>query len=219
MKKEVKKNLCVGISSLVLFMIWTILLQIVDVQAIGPNQTKVGLATLNAYIHAFTGVHMNLYTMSDYLGLIPIFICMYFACVGCYQLLKRKSIFKVDLDLIVLGVYYSIVILCFIFFEKYPINYRPVLIEGRLEASYPSSTTLLVLSVMPTCILYVKQKIKNNIIKNIVCTICILFMLFMVIGRCISGVHWFTDIVASVMLCTGLYNIYKSIILYIDRKE
>lgn len=150
MKKNKTQNLLAGILLLVGFSVWTFLIQMVDVQPIGPNGSSVGFAALNGWFHQLTGVHWMLYTLTDWLGLVPIFVCLIFAGMGFVQLVQRKSLLKVDLDIILLGVYYVFVIFGYLLFEMMPINYRPVLIEGFLEASYPSSTTLLVLSVMPT---------------------------------------------------------------------
>lgn len=94
-----------------------------------------------------------------------------------------------------------------------PINYRPVLIEGILEASYPSSTTLLVLSVMLTLVFQVKCRIENRTVKNTICFLTIAFSVFMVIGRLVAGVHWFTDIVGAVILSAGLLSLYKAAVL------
>ena len=92
------------------------------------------------------------------------------------------------------------------------VNYRPVLIDGYLEASYPSSTTMLVMCVMPTAIMQVNYRMKNNILKRCVSFAMIAFMAFMVIGRLVSGVHWFTDIVGSALLSAGLVLMYRAII-------
>lgn len=129
------------------FVIWTALIQIVDVQPLGQNGTNIGFATFNCWFHRLTGVHMTLYTITDWMGLVPIVVCLIFAGIGLVQLIKRRSLFKVDSDIIILGVYYGIVILAYSIFEIIPINYRPILIEGVMEASYPSSTTLLILCV------------------------------------------------------------------------
>ena len=133
------------------------------------------------------------------------------------QLVKRRSLREVDPDLLLLGVYYVIVISCYLIFEMLPINYRPVLIEGRLEASYPSSTTLLVLSVMPTLIFQVIRRAAHPLTKRVTVVLVITFSAFMVIGRLISGVHWATDIVASVLLSAGLFMLYQSAVMYTDR--
>ncbi|MBR5320832.1 MAG: phosphatase PAP2 family protein [Clostridia bacterium] len=214
MKTKEKKSVIFGVVSIILFAIWTILIQVFDVQKIGANGTSIGFATINGYFHSLTGVNMTLYNVTDWLGLVPIFVCMFFGFVGLVQLINRKNPLKVDFDIIILGVYYVIVILCYLIFEMYPINYRPILINNFLEASYPSSTTLLVLCVMPTLVFQVNQRLKNDKIKRIICIITIAFSLFMVVGRLISGVHWFTDIIGSCLLSMGVFYLYKGVVLW-----
>ena len=217
MKKSVKKILRVAIILVLAFVIWTVLIQRVDVQPVGQNGTDIGFASLNCWFHKLTGVHMAIYNVTDLLGLVPISICILFGGIGFVQLVKRKSFFKVDIDIIILGIYYILVIFGYMIFEMIPINYRPILIEGIMEASYPSSTTLLVLSVMPTLNFQVKRRMKNKMMKNVINTLSILFSLFMVIGRTVAGVHWLTDIIGSVILSAGLYLIYKSSVLLFDK--
>lgn len=159
---------------------------------------------------------MTIYTITDWLGLVPIFVCLCFGMLGMVQLIKRRSLLRVDSDILLLGAYYVIVIACYLVFEMIPINYRPILIEGRLEASYPSSTTLLVLAVMPTLIFQVCRRVENPLIKKVTAVFAISFSAFMVIGRLISGVHWATDIVASVLLSAGLFMLYQSAVMYMD---
>ena len=213
MKKNEKMTLCSGIVFIVFFIVWTILIQTIDVRPVGVNDTNVGFATLNTCFHNLTKVNMTLYNITDWAGLVPVFICMVFGFIGLIQLIKRKSLLKVDFDIIALGIYYIIVISCYIIFEMIPINYRPILINGFLECSYPSSTTLLVLSVMPTLNFQSEIKLKNSKMKLIIRVITIVFSLFMVIGRLVSGVHWFTDIIGSCFFSAGLFYIYKATVL------
>lgn len=213
MNRNGKKLLILGMMLLVMFVIWTWLIQCVDVKPSGQNGMRIGFATFNCWFHSITGVHMVIYTITDWLGLVPVFICMVFGGVGFVQLIKRKSLFKVDRDLIFLGIYYVVVILGYLIFEMIPINYRPILIEGMLEASYPSSTTLLVLSVMPTLIFQVNRRSTNPVLRKIVCVLTVIFSAFMVIGRLVAGVHWFTDILGAVVLSAGLYCMYKATVL------
>ena len=219
MKTKGMKNLILGIVFIILFAIWTILIQIIDVQPIGIKGTNMGFATINGWFHSLTGVNMTLYTVSDWLGLVPIFICMIFAFVGLVQLVKRKNLLKVDFDIIVLGIYYIMVILCYLIFELYPINYRPILINGFMEASYPSSTTLLVLSVIPTLVFQANQRLKSIILKRFITIFAVVFSVFMVVGRLISGVHWLTDIIGSCLLSAGLFYTYKGIVLWNSTKN
>ena len=214
-----KRNLLTGVVLIGAYVLWTVLIQCVDVQAVGQNGTKVGFADFNVWFHQLTGVHMTLYTITDWLGLIPIFICLWFGVLGLLQLIKRRSLLKVDPDILLLGVYYVLVIACYLIFEMIPVGYRPVLIEGRLEASYPSSTTLLVLSVMPTLWFQANRRVSNVMRRKAVAVFAVIFSAFMVIGRLISGVHWATDIIGSVLLSAGLYMLYRSAVLYTDKAK
>ena len=208
-KKQGKSFLIFGVGLLIVFVVFTILIQAIDVKPLGVNGTQIGFSTLNTWFHSLTGVNWALYNITDWLGLVPVFICMAFGGVGFFQLIKRKSLLKVDSDIIILGIHYVIVISGYLIFEMIPINYRPILINGFMEASYPSSTTLLVLGVMPTVIFQINRRVKNIKIKNIISVITIIFSVFMVVGRLISGVHWVTDIVGSVLLSMGLFYAYK----------
>ena len=145
-----KKILTAAAGLLTLFALWTAAIMYIDVQKIGPEGTGVGFAGLNGRFHALTGVNWLLYTVTDWLGLVPVLICGCYGVAGLVQWIRRKKLLRVDADILLLGAYYLLVIFGYLFFEMVPVNYRPVLIDGYLEASYPSSTTLLVLSVMPT---------------------------------------------------------------------
>ncbi len=214
-----RKLFSVGLILIAEFVFWTILILTIDVQPVGANGTDVGFSTLNCLFHKLTGVHLSIYYITDWLGLVPIFCCMIYGTVGFVQLIKRKSLFKVDYDIIALGVYYVIVIFGYLIFEMISINYRPILIDGIMETSYPSSTTLLVLSVMPTVIFQIDRRIKNRVVRRIITSSTILFSLFMLIGRTIAGVHWLTDIIGSVFLSAGLFLIYYANVLRLDKKQ
>ena len=219
MRENKKNTLFAGGIFIILFILWTILVRIVDVQPIGPNGTNVGFAAWNGWFHELTGVHMELYTITDWLGLIPVFVCMIFAGVGLKQWISRRNLFKVDYDILILGIYYAAVILNYLVFEMIPINYRPILIEGRMEVSYPSSTTLLVLCVMPTLIEQTMRRMKSKKLKQAIMYVTVWFSACMVLGRLVSGVHWFTDIVGAIILSTGLFLIYKGAILFVKKDE
>ena len=188
-------------------------------QQAGETGTEVGFATINTWFHEWTGVSLQLYTITDWLGLVPVGICLIFGMIGLLQLIKRKGLRNVDADLILLGIYYVVVIFGYLIFEMIPINYRPILIEGRREASYPSSTTLLVLSVMPTLVFQVNRRVGNQNVRKIFKVMTMMFSIFMVGGRLFSGVHWLTDIIGSVLLSAGLFYSYEKAVRHYDKKE
>ena len=211
MKKETKKNFGIGAILLGAFVVWTAAVRLVDVQPIGPQGSAVGFATINGWVHSLAGVHMSLYTVTDWLGLVPIAFAIGFALLGLIQWIHRKHIRKVDFSILVLGGFYLLVMAAYVLFEMLVINYRPVLINGCLEVSYPSSTTMLVLCVMPTAIMQLNTRIKSKTLKRCAAFGITAFTVFMVIGRLLSGVHWFTDIVGGALLSAGLVMLYHAV--------
>ena len=178
MKNADKKKFLIGVGFLAAFVLWTVLVSLVDIRAIGPNGSSVGFAALNGYVHKFTGVNFHLYTITDWLGLVPIGVAFGFAMLGLAQWIKRKSLLKVDRSLLALGGFYMVVMAAYIFFEIVVINYRPTLIDGYLEASYPSSTTMLVMCVMPTAMMQLHARIENDVFRRCVMISIAVFIVF-----------------------------------------
>lgn len=211
MKRESQNAFYISVCLLTAFILWTAAVCLVDVQAVGPQGSTVGFATINRFAHVLTGVHMPLYTATDWLGLVPLGFALGFALLGLIQWIKRKHLLKVDFSILALGVFYMAVIAIYILFELFPVNYRPVLIDGFLEASYPSSTTLLMMCVMPSSAMQISTRIKKNVLKRCILLAITAFTVFTVIGRFISGVHWLSDIVGGSLLSAGLVMMYRSI--------
>ena len=211
MKKKNRRSFWIGAGLLAVFVLWTVLICFVDVQAIGPEGSSVGFSTINEFIHELTGVNWFLYTVTDWLGLVPIGVAFGFAVLGLVQWIKRKSLLKVDRSILTLGGFYIVVMAVYILFEIVVINYRPTLINGHLEASYPSSTTMLVMCVMPTAMMQLCARIKNDLFRRCVMFAIAVFIAFMVIGRLVSGVHWISDIIGGVLLSAGLVMMYYSV--------
>ena len=206
-----KRKTLTAVGFLTAFVLWTLAVKTVDVQTIGPCDSAVGFAAVNGCFHSLTGVHMTLYTITDWLGLVPVAFGFGFAILGLVQWIRRKSICRVDRSILVLGIFYIVTLAAYLFFEDFVINYRPVLIQGFLEASYPSSTTLLVMCVMPTAAMQLRQRIKNRPFRWAVSATITAFTVFMVVGRLVSGVHWLTDIVGGALLSAGLVKLYEAI--------
>lgn len=202
-----KKEYWIAAGLLIAFALWTAAVCTVDVRAVGPQGSRVGLATLNRAIHDFAGVHLSLYLITDWLSLLPVGCMLIFAALGLCQWIRRKHIRRVDFSIRMLGIFYLVVLAAYLLFEECIVNYRPILINGILEASYPSSTTVLVLCVMPTAAMQLCRRIRNSgWIRGIIALYCIC----MVLGRLVSGVHWFSDIIGGMLLSAGLVVLYAA---------
>ena len=208
MNKKDKKLLYIAVFMFAAFAAWTTAICFIDVKSIGPYGSYVGLSTLNKFVHESTGTNMLLYTITDWAGLAPVGTAFGFAVFGLTKWIKRKKFLCIDKDILFLGVFYLLVITAYILFEVFVINYRPILIDGYLEASYPSSTTMLSLCIMLTTIFQFRHRIRNKKIRRWLIIIVLTFTVFMVAGRSISGVHWFTDIAGGILLSLGLVYTY-----------
>jgi len=212
-----KKNIIISVILLLIAVVYTILVKYVDIQAIGPNESLVGFGTVNAFFKELFGVNMTLYKLTNWLGYVAIIMALIYALVGLIQFVKRKNLFKVDKEIFILGIFYVIVIGLYLFFEKFIINYRPVLMDGLLEASYPSSHTVLSLCICGSSLIINNILFKRIKIARIENKVSMVLIFAIVIGRLVSGVHWFTDIVGGVLISIALLKIFQTALQFIKK--
>lgn len=204
-----KRNLILTILFLVSSIIFIVLLKTIDIKCTALINSCIEFATINQFIYNKIEVNLTWYTITDWLGIIPILMSMVYTIVGFKQMIKRKSIKKVDKEIIILGIFYIIVISTYVIFEKYIINYRPIFMNGFLEASFPSSHTLMTICLCGSSIIINNKLFKNNFTK-ILNIISLIIIFITIIGRLISGVHWFTDIIGGILISSYLLMLFYS---------
>ncbi len=194
------------------FIIFTILVKVIDVQALGAQGSLIGFASLNLSVNQLLGTNHFCYLITQLFGIIAIMAAALFAVMGFVQLIKRRSLLKVDHEILMAGIVYAVVIILYVLFEKLAINYRPLVLEDGLEASYPSTHTMLILTILGTALPLAGKYISNPKAALAVKLICIIIMWLTVVCRLLSGVHWFTDIVGGVLISLCLISLFKSLV-------
>ena len=207
-------NLTVSAVTFALFIILIILVKTVDVAAVGPAGTVIGLSSVNSAVHELFGLNMVWYDITKYLGAFAILVALGFAGMGVWQLIKRKSIAEVDKEILTLGGLYAVVVALYALFEVVIINYRPVIMPDNTvpEASFPSSHTMLICVVIGSAVMLTDRYVKNNRLCMLLKAIGIAIIIITVVGRLICGVHWLTDIIGGVLISISLLNLYSSLI-------
>lgn len=208
-EKACRHELLVAVLSLLAFLLVTVLVTRVDLQAIGPSGSTVGCGTLNGFILELLGTEMLWYYFTDWLGLLVLLLPLAFTIQGLYQMLSRRSLFLVDPGLLALGVFYLLLIASYVFFEQVIINYRPLVLTDKLEASYPSSHVMIILGIGASTMMYLGPNMGSRPrLLALLEVIVVLVMVLTVIGRLLAGVHWFTDIAGGVLLASALSSLY-----------
>lgn len=216
MKNKIRNNYISAIIFLVLFVLFTILVKTVDVKPAGPQGSLIGLSTVNTFVFDSLGQNGVWYAVSEGIGYLALLVAFSFAVLGLLQMLRRKSVFKIDADILALGVLYVVTVIAYVFFETVIINYRPVLVGGLLEASYPSSHTMLIVTILGSAGIQIDKRIQNKSLKNVLKAGCIVAIVATAVGRVASGMHWITDVIGALLLSLFLVLTYYSVVKHIE---
>ena len=208
-----KRNLLFAAVSGLSAALLIILVRFVDVRPIGPEGTSIGLSHLNQSVFDRFGVNMLWYEITDWLGVAAVLTAFLFALTGMVQLIKRRSLLKVDRAILALGGLYIIVAGLYILFEVLIVNYRPIIMPGGTgpEASFPSSHTMLVCVIMGSAMMLIDGYIGVKTLQSLLRIICAVIIGVTVIGRSIAGVHWFTDILGGILISASLLALFAEV--------
>lgn len=211
--KKASKYLFPVISAL-LFILLTVLLLTVDKAKVGSAGSDVGLSHFNVAAYEFLGGNTSWYEITEVTGYLAIASCGIFVIAGLFQLISRKSLFKVDKEIFAVGGLYVVTGALYVLFGKITVNCRPVFAPGETapESSFPSSHTLLSIVIMGSMIMLIKRYVKNKTLRYILTAVCAAVAVITVAGRLLSGVHWFTDILGGAILAAFLLSVFSIII-------
>ncbi|MBE5743159.1 MAG: phosphatase PAP2 family protein [Clostridiales bacterium] len=217
--KTLKSNLILTGALFLIFIAFTLLVKFVGVCNAGPFASEIGFCSLNLIVASAIGFNETFYKISEVFGFVTFIVIGCFVILGLYQLIKGKSFKKVDAKIYALACFYVLTFIFYLAFEVIVINYRPVLMEGELEASYPSSHTLLSLCVISSALILVKDFISNKKLQIGAYAVGGFIMLATVVTRLLSGAHWLTDIIGGIILSCALISLFYTAVTFIREKQ
>jgi undecaprenyl-diphosphatase len=201
------------IKPLVLFaatLVFSLLTYFVDRKPIGLEGTSVGFATINGFFRDLIGYRERMDIISDVVMYLCFVVVLIFAVYGAMQLIREKSLLKVNKVILGLGILYVAVAVIYVAFGKIPVNYRPIMAPGEteLETSFPSTHVLVICSVLGSASI-AADKLMSDFKKVETLVFCAYALMgFGVVARMLAGVHWLTDIIAGMLFSATLVSLY-----------
>lgn len=214
-----KINLIILLSLAIVAFLFTGIVALVDVNAIGPLDSKVGFSSINGAFRSLIGQSDLFYQISKYLGYLAILVAVGYVVLFIYSAIKNKSLKLVSKNLYALFAVYCLTVLVYVLFEIVVVNYRPVLEDGVLEASFPSSHTMLACVICATAVLTNVVQFKSCALRKIGNVALIVLAVAIIVFRTLSGVHWLTDIVGAIIYSAVLAFAYYTAVCYFNQKE
>ncbi len=120
-----KRYLVWAVILLALFLMLIGLLLNVDVRNVGVEGIALGLAHMSPQLFSLFGIHPWWYELSEWLGVVSLLVVAGFGLLALTQLIRRRSLKRVDQSLYVLFAFYGVLALLYLFFEQVVLNYRP----------------------------------------------------------------------------------------------
>ncbi len=216
MKKTFNKYLIIGIILFILFFLLCIFILTTDKSSV--NGVEVGLSSINKkfLVSAYDESWDIVSDVSLYVSLMSIIGLAFY---GIIQWISNKSPFKVEKDILICGIFIVLCFIFWIFFDKMSINTRPITVEGKIEASFPSTHVFITtFSLFSLCSIIASRNKKKSL--NIPCFIVSSIYCFLAfLGRVLSGMHWMTDAIGGLLLGFALYFIQVGIFHLLKNKQ
>ena len=206
-----KQSFIYMVTAYAVFILFTVLITTVDVKVFKATDSKIGFYSLNTKVLNLISGSEKWDKITD-LGIIFLMACCLIPpFVGFIQLIKRKSLKKVDFCLVAFTISVGILVLFFILFEVVHVNYRPILENGKKKGSYPSSHTLgatfAFLALNSLLLKYVKNKYAYYTLSALLAVISVIT----IVGRLLCQMHFITDIIGAILLSCAVYFTYDYI--------
>lgn len=207
MKKFINLYTILGCASLFLFILLMILLN-ADKAVIAESGKEVGLSSINNLVKY--SYKENLDLMTDLLFYVTFTVVVFEGCLGIIQLVTRKSLFKVDKEIIIFGISLVVMVVLWLVFDHLlKINVRPI---DANEGSFPSTHVMMATFLALASHAFICMKYETRLPKYLSLVLAIIIISTITFGRVACGMHYITDVTGGLFMGLALYFITFGII-------
>ena len=181
----------------------TVSIKLIDVKLYSVTNSYIGLYSINKlFVFTYNISNINIFfeIISNFLFIFCLIIILLKLSFIFYEYVKNKKVSKTNINFLI---HFILMILIWIIFDKIIIiNYRPILINNKLEGAFPS--THVMVSTFTLLFFAYNQKNKKIIFYIIITSLIILQS----ISRILLQMHWFTDVLGGLLIGTLLFLTY-----------
>ena len=133
-----------------------------------------------------------------------------FGILGLCQWHKSKSLKKVDKELLLAIIPFSLMLVTYVIFDKFFIlNTRP---NGSGEPSFPSTHTMVVATIFFITAIILPKYIKSKTACAILDSMMLILLILVCVGRVLANMHWVSDVIGGLIFAVIFTTIYYLII-------
>lgn len=155
--------------------------------------------------------------ITDVILITALAILGVFAILGLTEWIRRKSLKKVDKQL--LGMIPSLVLMAatyFIFDKLLVLNTRP---NGSGEPSFPSTHTMVATTIFLMTMLALPKYIKNKPLRIILDIVMLALIILVSIGRVAANMHWVSDVIGGLIFAVIFAGLYLLIVKHKKKEQ
>lgn len=196
----------------ILFLVLTVSLLLVDVQSAGAQ--TVGWASLNFWWHDLISVQHGWHIVSNIVATVTLLALCAMVVWQFIIMLRGKSFRAFLKQWLAFDITVILLVLCYVLFQIVVVNYRPIMIDGMAEVSYPSSHILLFATLLPLIVCECWHNVPSKVWRRVIAVSALVLMVVGIVARALCGYHWLTDSVGALLLSAALVAWYKVMTQY-----
>lgn len=153
---------------------------------------------------------MNWNLITDIILASSLAVLAVFAILAFCQWIKRKSLAKIDPELLWLPLPLVLMAATYFIFDKLLIlSTRP---NGSGESSFPSTHVMVVTTIFAIAAILIPKYVKSDLIRTFLYAAMLTLVATTCVGRVLADMHWIADVIGALVFSAIFVIIYYLII-------